>query len=59
MNITIELDEHESWGLAEFIKRIGYEDVRRHSKDEDEARDGFAAIEKIRIELEKNGVKPR
>ena len=59
MKIEVQLNDQELWGVAEFFKRIGYEDIRRFSKDDEEAQSAFSAIEKIRSELAKRGVDPR
>jgi hypothetical protein len=59
MKIQLELDNEESWSLAEFIKRIGYEDVRRFSKDDEERRNIYSAMGKIRAELAGKGIDPR
>ena len=59
MNIIVELDVEEAWGLAEVLKRMGYEEFRPFSKDEEEAHNALAALEKIKIELVRNGVDPR
>lgn len=59
MKITVQFEDQESWGLAEVLKRIGYEDIRSFSKDDVEAREAETAIDKIKIELARNGVDPR
>lgn len=37
MNITVQLDLEEAWGLAEVLKRMGFEEFRPFSRDEEEA----------------------
>lgn len=59
MNITVQLDLEEAWGLAEVLKRMGFEEFRAFSSDEEEAHNAIAAMEKIKIELVRNGIDPR
>lgn len=51
--------EEQVWALAEFVKRIGWQEIRSNAKDEDEAHAICAAIIAVQTALEDAGYKPR
>ncbi len=59
MVLHIELPENEAWALAQFLKRVGYNDYRPLAIDEREAWDMLDAGEKVRAALAEKGVAPR
>lgn len=54
-----ELTEAEAWALAQFAKRVGWNEMRSHAVDEAEAAEMRSAIEKLQQALAGAGVAPR
>lgn len=59
MNINVELPDGLAWALAQFLKRVGYNDYLSLAVDEQEAYDMVDAGEKVRAALADKGVAPR
>jgi hypothetical protein len=59
MIVQVELPDGLAWALTEFLKRVGYSDVRPLAVDEQEARDMLEAGEKVRVALAEKGIVPR
>lgn len=60
MVINVELTESEEEALAQFLKRIGWQDWRANSVDDAEAQLMRAACEKLRASLNNSmGYAPR
>lgn len=62
IKITVELDDQTAWQLAQFVKRISFPTVLRHTDngdDEQEAYAMLAGLEKIRGALAAVGYAPR
>lgn len=59
MNISVELPDGLAWALAQFLKRVGYNDYLSLAVDEQEAYDMVDAGEKVRAALADKGVAPR
>lgn len=59
MTIEVELSDEQAWALAEFLKRVGFSDVRPLAVDEREAYDMIYAGEKVRAALSEKGYAPR
>lgn len=59
LNLTLNLDERAAWALAQFVKRVGWSELRENAVSEDEAyemRDGIAALQRALAEA---GYAPR
>lgn len=59
VTIQAELSGQQAWALAEFLKRVGFSDVRPLAVDEREAYDMIYASEKVRAALAEKGYAPR
>jgi hypothetical protein len=59
MNIVITINDNEARALSQILKRIGHEDVKRLSYDENELYLALTAIEAVRCALRDNGFNPR
>lgn len=59
MKIEIEVSEKQLDALAQFLKRVGFTDIRKLSGSEDEAYGAQYALEAIRESLAKQGYSPR
>lgn len=59
MNINVELPDDLAWALAQFLKRVGYNDYRALAVDEQEAYEMVDAGEKVRAALADKGIAPR
>lgn len=54
-----ELSDGEAWALAQFVKRVGWTEMRSNAVDEAEAEEMRSAIEKLQRALADAGVVPR
>jgi hypothetical protein len=59
MIVQVELPDGQAWALAEFLKRVGYNDYRPLAVDEQEAYAMQDAGEKVRAALAEKGIAPR
>lgn len=59
VKIALELSENEAAALAQFVKRIGVEDIRPLTADEDELYEAWHSILKIQDALAGSGYAPR
>jgi hypothetical protein len=60
--LTADLTEDERHALAQFLKRVGYDTVLRHTDnacDKEEAYQMMGALEEVRRALSKHGYCPR
>lgn len=57
--LEIEINESEQWLLAQFIKRLSFNDILGCAIDQDEAYAMRDVIYKIQDALQSNGVNPR
>jgi cytochrome c len=57
--IHLELTEQEALDLAQFVKRVGWQEMRQNAVDEDEAYRIREAIDKVRKALADVGYAPR
>lgn len=58
-NINIELEEEQVIALSQYVKRVGFSDVRQNSINDDEAYLIMDAIYQIAKSLKENGYDPR
>ncbi len=59
MVIAVELNAELAVALAQFVKRVGYTDMRSNAVDDQEAYLIRDAIDRVRIGLAKAGFAPR
>lgn len=59
MKIEIESNGRQLTALSQFLKRIGWTDIRKLSTSDEETYDAQAALEAIREALAKQGYNPR
>lgn len=59
MKIEIESNDKQLTALSQFLKRIGWTDIRKLSTSDEETYDAQYALEAIRAELAKQGYNPR
>jgi cytochrome c len=57
--IPLELTEQEALDLAQFVKRVGWQEMRQNAVDEDEAYRIREALDKVRKALADVGYSPR
>jgi cytochrome c len=57
--IPLELTEQEALDLAQFVKRVGWQEMRQNAVDEDEAYRIREALDKVRKALAEVGYAPR
>jgi hypothetical protein len=57
--LMVQLSDQDAWGLAQFLKRVGYSDFRSNAVDDKEAYRMLAAAEKVRRNLVAMGYDPR
>jgi len=57
--LNISLDEKHAWALAQFLKRVGFSDIRNCAKSDDEAYLIQTSFSEIREALNDIGINPR
>jgi hypothetical protein len=57
--ITLELPAHQTLALAQFLKRIGWTEIRANAVDLDESYEIRAALDVLRKALAEEGFAPR
>lgn len=57
--VAVELNEELAVALAQFVKRVGFSDMRSNAVDDQEAYLIRDAIDRVRIGLAKAGFAPR
>lgn len=56
---SVELSEEQAIALAQFAKRVGFEEMRSNALDDFEAYEMRDAIDRLRIGLANAGFSPR
>ncbi len=59
VKVQVRLTESEAWDLAQFLKRVGFDQFFVNAQDEDEAYRMMFAAEKVRKALAEAGYSPR
>lgn len=59
LTLNLEMTDHEAWCLAQFLKRVGFGEVRVNAEDENQAYVMIDAMEKVRESLAEAGYAPR
>ena len=59
VTFTLELPSDHAWALAQFLKRVGYSDLRSLAVEEAEAWTMLYATERLRRALAEQGYSPR
>ncbi len=59
VEVQVLLSESEAWDLAQFLKRVGFDQFFVNAQDEDEAYRMMFAAEKVRKVLAEAGYSPR
>lgn len=56
---NVSLEEEKAWAFAQFLKRVGWQEIRENAVDEDEAYVMKDAIYEVMKALAEEGVSPR
>lgn len=59
VDILLELDEEQAFALAQFVKRVGFVEMRSNAVDDQEAYLIRDAVDRVRIGLTNAGFAPR
>ena len=59
VEVQVLLSETEAWDLAQFLKRVGFDQFFVNAQDNDEAYRMMFAAEKVRKALAEAGYSPR
>ena len=59
VKVKFELGDDEAWAMAQFVKRLCWDDVRRCAVDEQETRTMICALALVRAGLADAGYAPR
>lgn len=59
VTVTLNLDSGNAWALAQFVKRIGWTEIRQNAVDDTEAYDMRDAIDALQKALSEAGISPR
>ena len=57
--IDLELNDREALALAQFVKRLGWNEIRINAVDDDEAYTMRSAINHLQTALSRKGYAPR
>ena len=59
VSLVVDLSPDLAWSLAEFVKRVGWSEIRSNAGDDQEAEQIRAALEYLRDALALRGFSPR
>lgn len=59
VTFTVTMDKERAEALAQFIKRIGWTEMRQNAVDDAEANEMRCAVEQVRKSLQEAGYDPR
>lgn len=59
VSLVVDLSPDLAWSLAEFVKRVGWSEIRSNAVDDQEADQIRAALEYLRDALALRGFSPR
>ncbi len=59
IHLPLEMTDDEFWALAEFVKRVGWLEIRGNATNDDEAHNIKTAISALQSALAENGYSPR
>ncbi len=59
VEVQVRFSESEAWDLAQFLKRVGFDQFFVNAQDNDEAYRMMFAAEKVRKALAEAGYSPR
>lgn len=57
--IAFEVTEDQAWALAQFLKRVCWEDVQTRTVGKRECRLAIEGMEEVRTALRRMGINPR
>lgn len=59
VSVTVELTDAEAYHLAQFLKRVTFQDFMANAQDKDEAHAMCGAAERVRLAFAQAGYAPR
>jgi dissimilatory sulfite reductase (desulfoviridin) alpha/beta subunit len=59
VTVTLELSDAHAWALAQFVKRVGWQEFRSNAADDDEAHAIRDAVDLLQKALKESGYAPR
>lgn len=59
VTVAVDLSPELAWSLAQFVKRVGWSEIRANAADDDEADEIRTALEYLRDGLALAGFTPR
>ena len=59
VTFTVQMDAHSAYALSQFIKRVGWSEIRQNALDDAEACDMRDAFDQVRKALQEVGYDPR
>ena len=59
VTVKVELEEGQAWALAQFVKRLGWHEIRINAESEEDAHTMRSAIEVVQSSLGECGYRPR
>jgi hypothetical protein len=59
INVTVELTDSQAMALAQFVKRVGWQEFRSCAVDDDEAYSIRSAVDQLQKALAEVGYAPR
>lgn len=59
VNFSVVLEDSEAWVVAQFLKRVGWTEMRGNAESEEEAYLIRAGLDKVRTALADAGCAPR
>lgn len=59
VTFSVEMDDSTAWALAQFLKRVGFSEIRQNAVDDAEAYTMRDGLDRVRIALQRAGHDPR
>jgi 4-hydroxyphenylpyruvate dioxygenase-like putative hemolysin len=59
VTFTVQMDEDQAYQLAQFLKRVGFSEIRQHASDDAEAYIMKDGLDQVRLALQRSGYDPR
>jgi dissimilatory sulfite reductase (desulfoviridin) alpha/beta subunit len=59
IRVSVDLSDAQAWALAQFVKRVGWQEFRSNAQDDDEAHAIRDAVDVLQKAFKEAGYSPR